>query len=192
MLLYSILTIVHVPLNLRHPIFTPIYIIQFHILMVQKASIFFFNFTYIKLIKCNNICLWLCSFKVTSHLSNKVGWYGKKEVIQVSRNDRCSDISVRIVQFCIVLTKAGEILWYYCIICIMFHHAEYWYKVMTLKTVLDWNTGWTNISLSQINVNFFKHLWDSRYVMPRHLCSPILLCSTPQGLDPYISLFVNI
>jgi len=36
----------------------------------------------------------------------------------------------------------------------------------------------------------FKH-YDSTYVMPCLLCSPILLCSTPQGLDPYISLFAN-
>jgi len=40
MLLYSMLNIVHVPLNLVHPVFTPQCTIQFHILMVQKGDIF--------------------------------------------------------------------------------------------------------------------------------------------------------
>jgi len=44
MLLYSIPTIVHVPLNLGHPIFTPLRIIQFHFLMAQKVGIFVFIF----------------------------------------------------------------------------------------------------------------------------------------------------
>jgi hypothetical protein len=146
------------PLHLRHPIFTPQCTIPVHILMVQKGGIFVFIFTYIQLIKYNYACLWLCSFKAISHLSNKVGWNGKKEVIQVPRNDKCSVISFRLVQFCIVLTKVGEILWYYCVICIMFCHAECWYKVMTVKTVQTEEKEEQIISLSWITVNFYAFM----------------------------------
>lgn len=112
-----------------------------------------------------------------------------KEVIQVSRNLKCSEISFRVVQFCIILTQVGQILWYNCTICIMFCHDVHWYKVMTVKTVKT-EAKEEQISAYHELLLTFKHLWDNRYVMPCHLC-PILLCSTPQESDPCTFLSIS-